>query len=193
MSSLFLSTRHQRFACARLPDPHLTHQVRLFPHRSPRQSSANAAVGGLEPLPAERLRRAYLHLPRSTASRGSTYVKLLSAFVTHTCGNRLCPRHRGAVERSSGPFKSVHIRSVAPDLLHAVQSKNSSADRLTRHQCSAWPAPPPLVGTAPDADRSAQRIRHSRSIGGRLCLGTARRRSGTPWGHGRAVRGAAVA
>src|SRR5260370_21740426 len=89
MSPVFVSTRHQRFACARLPDPHLTHQVRLFPHRSPRQSSANAAVGGLKPPPAGRLRRAYLHLPRSTASRGSTYIKLLSAFVTHTCTNML--------------------------------------------------------------------------------------------------------
>jgi hypothetical protein len=87
MSPVFLSTRPQRFARARLPDPHLTHQVRLSPHRSPRQSSANAAVGGLKPLPAERLRRAYLHLPRSTASRSPSYIKLLSAFVTHTCGN----------------------------------------------------------------------------------------------------------
>ena len=57
----------------RLPDPYLTHQVRLFPHRSPRWCSTSAAVGGLKPLPAERLRRAYLHLPRSTASRSSTY------------------------------------------------------------------------------------------------------------------------
>jgi hypothetical protein len=84
MSPVFVSTRHQRFACARLPDPYLTHRVRLFPHRSPQQSSANAAVGGLKPPPAGRLRRAYLHLPRSTASRNSAYIKLLSAFVTHT-------------------------------------------------------------------------------------------------------------
>ena len=48
-----------------------------------RKSSANAAVGGFKPLPAGRLRRAYLHLSRSTASRGSTYSKLPSAFVTH--------------------------------------------------------------------------------------------------------------
>src|SRR5580704_10273717 len=87
MSPVFVSTRHQRFASARLPDPHLTHQVRLSPHRSPRQSSANAAVGGLKPPPAGRLRRAYLHLPRSTASRSSTYIKLLSAFVTHPRSN----------------------------------------------------------------------------------------------------------
>jgi hypothetical protein len=94
MSPVFVSTRHQRFASARLPDPHLTHQVRLSPHRSPRQSSANAAVGGLKPPPAGRLRRAYLHLPRSTASRSSTYIKLLSAFVTHTCPNSSAPSTR---------------------------------------------------------------------------------------------------
>ena len=87
MPPLSVSTRHQRFACARLPDPYLTHPVRLFPHRSPRQSSANAAVGGLKSPPAGRLRRAYLHLPRSTTSRNSAYIKLLSAFVTHTCAN----------------------------------------------------------------------------------------------------------
>src|SRR3954470_23257696 len=73
----------RHFDSHRLPDPHLTHQVRLFPRRSPQRSSANAAVGGLEPPPAGRLRRAYLHLPRSTTSRSSTYRKPPSAFVTH--------------------------------------------------------------------------------------------------------------
>jgi hypothetical protein len=42
----------------RLPGPHLTHHVRLFPHRSPRRSSANAAEGGLKPPPEGRLREA---------------------------------------------------------------------------------------------------------------------------------------
>src|ERR1035437_3728251 len=73
----------RHFDSHRLPDPHLTHHVRLFPHRSPQRSSANAAVGGLEPPPAGRLRRAYLHLPRSTASRSSAYRQPPSAFVTH--------------------------------------------------------------------------------------------------------------
>jgi len=73
----------RHFDSHRLPDPHLTHQVRLFPRRSPQRSSANAAVGGLEPPPAGRLRRAYLHLPRSTASRSSAYHQPPSAFVTH--------------------------------------------------------------------------------------------------------------
>ena len=56
-----------------------------FPRRSPRQSSANAARGGLKPPPAGRLRRAmHLHLSHSTASRNLAYmIKLLSAFVAH--------------------------------------------------------------------------------------------------------------
>ena len=43
MSSVSVSTRQQRFTCARLPDPHLTPLTAPFPHRSPRRSSANAA------------------------------------------------------------------------------------------------------------------------------------------------------
>jgi hypothetical protein len=71
----------------RLPDPYLTHQVRLFPARSPRQSSTDAAVGGLEPSPAGRLRRAYLHLPCSTTSRSSPYIELPSSFGTQLNGH----------------------------------------------------------------------------------------------------------
>ncbi len=44
----------------RLPDTHLTHLVRLFPHRSPRRSSANAAEGGLD----------YLHPPALAPAPG---------------------------------------------------------------------------------------------------------------------------
>src|SRR6478752_2746183 len=65
MSPEYFSTLHQRFACARLPDPYLTHHVCLFPHRSRPRSSAKAPVGGLKPPPARRLRRSrkLLHLP----------------------------------------------------------------------------------------------------------------------------------
>jgi hypothetical protein len=42
----------------------------------------------------------YLHLPRSTASRGSAYIELLSAFVTHTSGNTAgCGRGGRSAER----------------------------------------------------------------------------------------------
>ncbi|MGO9501083.1 MAG: integrase core domain-containing protein [Streptosporangiaceae bacterium] len=71
ISSDFISTRQRqrahthRSSSRTSPDTILS---RLFPRRSPQRSSANAARGGLEPLPAERLWRASnLHLPYSTA------------------------------------------------------------------------------------------------------------------------------
>ena len=97
MSAVFVTTRQQRFACARLPDPHLTHPVRLFLERSPRRSSANAARGGLEPPRAGRLRRAFLHLPNSTITRDSAYlIEPPSMFVTH-----------GFVKRSRTPPRTM--------------------------------------------------------------------------------------
>jgi hypothetical protein len=93
-----------------LPDPHLTHQVRLFPHRSPRQASTNAAVGGLEPPPAGRLRRAYLHLPCNTASRSSTYIKLPSAFGTQLNGHvAQATFPEGPTAQSARPDTSPHL------------------------------------------------------------------------------------
>src|SRR4051812_3009510 len=76
MSSGFVSTRQQRFACARLPDPHLTPHGCLFLDRSPQQSSANAARGGLEPPPAGRLRRAHLHHPNSINYSASDHLPI---------------------------------------------------------------------------------------------------------------------
>jgi hypothetical protein len=58
MSSVFVSTRQQRFACARLPDPHLTRHARLFHIAHHDHVTDPAACGGLKPPPAGRLRRA---------------------------------------------------------------------------------------------------------------------------------------
>jgi len=56
-------------------------------------------VGGLEPPPAGRLRRAYLHLPCSTASRSSTYIELPSAFGTQCDAHHVqWWRHGGATD-----------------------------------------------------------------------------------------------
>jgi hypothetical protein len=64
----FLTTRHQRFALARLPDPHLTRSSpRLFRNAHHERHLTDAACGGLKPPPAGRPRRTYLHLPYSTA------------------------------------------------------------------------------------------------------------------------------
>jgi hypothetical protein len=70
----------------RLPGPHLTRSTpRLFPGRSPRRSSANAAPGRFDARPrrADAGGPAILHLSHSTAYEESTYMEPPSAFVTH--------------------------------------------------------------------------------------------------------------
>jgi hypothetical protein len=70
----FVTTRHQRFAPARLPDPHLTRSSpRLFPQRSPRTalnrrslrwfgaSPCRATLEDLPPSPAQHRFRKLLH------------------------------------------------------------------------------------------------------------------------------------
>src|SRR6478752_4202076 len=51
MSPESFSTRQQRFACARLPDPHLTHELRRFHIAHHGRVTAPAACGGLKPPP----------------------------------------------------------------------------------------------------------------------------------------------
>src|SRR4051812_1010376 len=63
-----VSTRHQGFAHARLRDPHLTGITCLFRQRSRQWLLTDAAWRGLKPAPESRLRRAYLHLPYSSAN-----------------------------------------------------------------------------------------------------------------------------
>ena len=66
-----LTTRQQRFAFARLPDPHLTRSSpRLFRSAHHERHLTDAACGDLRPPPAGRPRRTYLHLLHSTASSG---------------------------------------------------------------------------------------------------------------------------
>ncbi len=92
----YVSTRQQRFARARLPDPHLTPQRMPFPHRSPRRSSANAACGGLTPPPEGRRRRATnLHLLHNIASDEVLLHRPPPQRSWRTCGRsttRDCPR-----------------------------------------------------------------------------------------------------
>src|ERR1700730_12995230 len=69
----------------RLPDPRLTPHECLFPRRSPRQSSANAAEGGLEPPPAGRLRRAINpSSPIQHRDKPPCYIRQPPALVAHT-------------------------------------------------------------------------------------------------------------
>jgi hypothetical protein len=68
----FVTTRHQRFAHARLPDPHLD-AIIAAPFRSAHHERhlTDAACGGLGPPPAGRPQRTYLHLLHNTASGSS--------------------------------------------------------------------------------------------------------------------------
>ena len=84
MSPVSVSTRQQRFAHARLPDPHLTRHARLFHIAHHGRVAAPAACGGLKPPPAGRLRRA--DNPSSPAQHRFTklsYIELPSTFGTH--------------------------------------------------------------------------------------------------------------
>jgi hypothetical protein len=89
----FVTTRHQRFAHARLPDPHLTRSRHAFSRSAHHERHlTDAACGGLEPPPAGRPRRTYLHLSHSTASDGS-YMAASSAFVAHDQRKRVTEDH----------------------------------------------------------------------------------------------------
>ena len=146
--------RHVNGYNARLPDPRLTREPGLLPHRSPRQSSANAAVGGLKPPPAGRLRRAYYtsSSTRSTASRSSTYRKPPSAFVTHV------DRGLVASTRSTPPTaaRSLNVASHQPSWPPRTSSYTSGAcaaspqyDGKPRHYAGTRSRRPlKLAGTA---------------------------------------------
>src|SRR5881392_741236 len=81
-----LSTRQQWFTHVRLPGSHLTHFMRLFRHAHHHGSFTAAADGGLESLPAERIRRAIPPSPvqhRDYPVRSSTSQPPV-AFAAHS-------------------------------------------------------------------------------------------------------------
>src|SRR6266511_2395894 len=75
MPSRQLSTRQQRFACARLPDPHLTRSRAPFPRRSRPSALSRTPLEVVWSLPPQGDPRgpAILHLLRSTASSKVSY------------------------------------------------------------------------------------------------------------------------
>ena len=112
MSPVSLSTRLQRFAYARLPDPHLTRHARLFHIAHHSRVTAPAACGGLKPPPAGRLRRA--NNPSSPAQhhfrKHCLHRTLPSAFRTHRNGDTAIPVARGRPARQ----RARHLGAVAP-------------------------------------------------------------------------------
>ena len=156
------SFRH--FDSNRLPDPHLTPRGRLFPHRSPRQSSANAACGRFRASPHRAALKGHnLHLPRSTTSRSPAYITSPSprswhTFITTTSRSAGARRHgtQHLRFRPSGALP-LHPPAREPDIgqyRHApshvpCRSRSSGSRRLhaghrlanTRSPARLIPAP----------------------------------------------------
>ena len=144
--------RHVNGYNARLPDPRLTREPGLLPHRSPRQSSANAAVGGLKPPPqGDSEGPTILHLVQSTTS-GSSPITLPSAFVTHV------DRGLVASTRTTPPTaaRSLNVASHQPSWPPRTSSYTSGAcaaspqsDGKPRHYAGTRSRRPlKLAGTA---------------------------------------------
>ena len=112
------SINPDRAILERLPGPHLTRSTpRLFPGRSPRQSSANAAPGRFDACPrrTDAGGPAILHLSHSTAYfRGRSYISPPSAFVTHGPPGSRDRRFRTCTG-SSTPRGSPTARESADD------------------------------------------------------------------------------
>ena len=94
------STRQQRFARARLPDPHLTRHRGLFHIAHHGRVTAPAACGGLKPPPAGRLRRA--DNPSSPAQHrfSKLYLHRTPLHVRDTHPRLQAPRHHHPVRRT---------------------------------------------------------------------------------------------
>ena len=112
-----VTTRQQRSQTSGLRTvfliPTWRNRVRLFPSRSPRRSSANAAPGGLEPPAVGRFRRAYLHLSHSIASRSLDYmIRPLSTFVAHQ-GSGHSARQVGNGDRLTWGFAATGTMLLA--------------------------------------------------------------------------------
>src|ERR1700726_1007802 len=94
-SSNPLSTRHQRFACARLSQSYLPKSRSDFSARSPPSLLTTAACGGLRSTPDCRPRRAFLHLSYSCAAPCGPALLVTqdpSATSAVHCGNGFeCP------------------------------------------------------------------------------------------------------
>ena len=118
--------RHVNGCNARLPDPRLTREPGLFPHRSPRQSSTNAAVGGLKPPPAGRLQRA--NNPSSPAQHRPQKLSYHAPFdVRDTHGFRLRLRE----SRHCSITVTMGFVSGEPDTAITASPMTRASKRLT--------------------------------------------------------------
>jgi hypothetical protein len=122
----FVTTRHQRFAHARLPDPHLTRSRRAFSRSAHHERHlTDAACGGLEPPPAGRPRRTYLHLSHSTTSGG--YYMTASFSVRGTRPGVLPVWRSSSVPELSAGGHTVGTESAGAVFLAALGTRAAAA------------------------------------------------------------------
>src|SRR3954463_852075 len=108
------------------------------PLRKP-QSSANAARGGLDPPPAGRLRRAYLHHPNST-----NYSTVRSP--TYTSDPFHCSGHTPVAKSS---YTRLTSSNAPVDRLAPRVVRGRGVDRLTRPNPRPPGHPPPPLQAPP--------------------------------------------
>jgi hypothetical protein len=158
MSSSSLTTRRQWFASARLRDPYLTRSsARRFRNAHHPGSFTDAACGGLEPPPARRLRRTYLHLSHSIAPAASLYIRAPPSRSWHTGIEELPefrPRRRSssatrAVNRSLAAASSAAWASACSTLASAASARVSAA------AICHWSSPITARRSSRDADSRA--------------------------------------
>jgi hypothetical protein len=84
----FVTTRQQRFAHARLPDPHLTRSLpRLFPQRSPRTALNRRSLRWFEASPCRATPKDLPSSPAQHRIQWLLHARLLQRSWHTTCGN----------------------------------------------------------------------------------------------------------
>ena len=160
MSPVYISTRQQRFARARLPDPHLTRHARLSHIAHHGRDTTPAACGGLKPPPAGRLRRA--NNPSSPAQHRFTklYLHRTPFHVRDTPTDRVTNSSTDLVNLSVAKRKSGGggERGSFPVSACAATRKRSRRSRTppplrpdhraSSSYCAAASAAPAVVATA---------------------------------------------
>ena len=178
MPSDFISTRQRQGASAHRSSSRTSPDAvepRLFPRRSPQRSSANAARGGLEPLPAERLWRANKPpSPYSTALNEVPSLLSTSRVRVHNKTLKYCPAFPGrfgSIEDARAfcavffdHYNHVHRHSgIGPahpgigPLRHRHRDPRPACRhprRRLRRQPRPIPAPPPTPPSCPPSPGS---------------------------------------
>jgi hypothetical protein len=145
MSPVSVSTRQQRFAHARLPDPHLTRHARLFHIAHHGRVAAPAACGGLKPPPAGRLRRA--DNPSSPAQHRFTKLYLhrtpfhVRDTPTSRCPNSSPPSSDTPTPAPNASVPPPRVRHGSSPKFHATRDTLAVQPAVSRRFTPGCPEP----------------------------------------------------